>query len=188
MRITIPRPNRIMLLALTLTVAALTADAPTYAAAVTTTPDYWNATWIPANPANFTVADRPHDYPVDMVVIHDIEGTAQSAINAFQDPNRQASAHYVVSKTGAITQMVAEKDIAWHAGNWDYNTRAIGIEHEGFAYAQPTWYTAAMYQASAHLIASICSRWGVPMDRTHVIGHSEVPDPNNTGLYGAPGH
>ena len=29
--------------------------------------------------------------------------------------------------------MVAEQDIAWHAGNWDYNTRAIGIEHEGYA-------------------------------------------------------
>ena len=187
MRITIPRPNRIMLLALTLTVAALTADAPTYAAAVTTTPDYWNATWIPANPANFTVADRPHDYPVDMVVIHDIEGTAQSAINAFQDPNRQASAHYVVSKTGAITQMVAEKDIAWHAGNWDYNTRAIGIEHEGYAYI-PYTYTVNEYKWSARLLASICSRWGVPLDRNHVIGHYQVPDPYNPGLYGGSSH
>ena len=28
----------------------------------------------------------------------------------------------------------------------------------------------------------------VPMDRTHVIGHSEVPDPNNPGLYGGSDH
>src|SRR2546428_11304648 len=100
MRITFPRPNRIMLLALTLTVAAMTADAPTYAAAVTTTPDYWNATWNPANPANFTVADRPHDHPVDMVTTHDIGGNAQSAINAIQEPNPHAAAHYVVSENG----------------------------------------------------------------------------------------
>src|SRR2546428_11096449 len=99
MRITFPRPNRIMLLALTLTVAAMTADAPTYAAAVTTTRDYWNATWNPANPPNFTVAERPHDYPVDMVVVHDIEGTAPTALNAFQGPHRQAPAHYGLSKT-----------------------------------------------------------------------------------------
>src|SRR5207245_3900402 len=38
------------------------------------------------------------------------------------------------------------------------------------------------------LIASICSRWGVPLDRQHVIGHAEVPDPNNPGLYGGTEH
>ncbi len=91
------------------------------------TPDYGPAQWIAASPANYTVADRPHDYPIDMIVIHDIEGTVASAIADFQNPAWQASAHYVVSNSGQVTQMVAEKDIAWHAGNWDYNTRAIGI-------------------------------------------------------------
>jgi hypothetical protein len=45
-----------------------------------------------------------------------------------------------------------------------------------------------MYDASAALAASICSRWGVPLDRNHVIGHAEVPDPNNPGLYGGVDH
>jgi hypothetical protein len=83
--------------------------------------------------------------------------------------------------------MVQEKDIAWHAGNWDYNTRSIGIEHAGYAWT-PGTFTDAEYQASAHLAASICERWGVPMDRQHVIGHNEVPDPNNPGLYGGSSH
>jgi hypothetical protein len=150
--------------------------------------DYGPATWNPADPANYTVANRPHDYPVQLIVIHDIEGTYGSAIQYFQDPAAQASAHYVVSDNGDITQMVHEKDIAWHAGNWDYNTRAIGIEHEGYAYVQPTWYTAAMYQASAKLIASICSRWGVPMNRQNVIGHYQVPDPNDPTQFGGVDH
>lgn len=154
---------------------------------VTATPDYPGATWIPASTANYTVADRPHDYPVQLIVIHDIEGSYSSAISAFQNPARQASAHYVVSKTGQVAQMVQEKDIAWHAGNWDYNTRAIGIEHEGFAWT-PGTFTETEYQASAHIIASICSRWGVPMDRTHVIGHNQVPDPNNPNLFGGEDH
>ena len=158
------------------------------AAVVASVPDYPGATWNPANPANYSVADRPHDYPVQMIIIHDIEGSAGSAIQHFQDPSAAASAHYVVADNGNITQMVAEKDIAWHAGNWDYNTRAIGIEHEGFAYVQPTWYTTTMYNESAKLIASICSRWGVPMDRQHVIGHYQVPDPNNPGLFGGTDH
>jgi hypothetical protein len=149
--------------------------------------DYPPAAWVPADPNNYTVANRPRDYPVDMIVIHDIEGTYGSAIQMFQDPNREASAHYVISDAGQIAQMVLEKDIAWHAGNWDYNTRSIGIEHEGFAEG-PNWYTTTMYRASAQLAASICSRWGVPMDRTHVIGHYQVPDPNNPGLYGGADH
>jgi N-acetyl-anhydromuramyl-L-alanine amidase AmpD len=156
-------------------------------AAAPASADYPSAQWIPASSANFTTADRPRDYPVDMIVIHDIEGSASSAIQVFQDPSRQASAHYVVSYAGQVTQMVLERDIAWHAGNWDYNTRSIGIEHEGFAYT-PGLYTTAEYQASAHLIASICSRWGVPMDRSHVIGHYQVPDPFNPGLYGGADH
>jgi N-acetyl-anhydromuramyl-L-alanine amidase AmpD len=149
--------------------------------------DYPLATWIPAVTTNYSVADRPHDYPVDMIVIHDTERTYAQAIQIFQDPTRQVSANYVVSSTGQIAQLVLEKDIAWHAGNWDYNTRAIGIEHEGYAFT-PGSYTTAEYQASAHLAASICSRWGVPMDRTHIIGHYQVPDPDHPGLLGGYGH
>jgi hypothetical protein len=149
--------------------------------------DYSTATWIPAAPTNFSVANRPRDYPVDLIVIHDTEATYAEAINIFQDPARQVSANYIVSARGKIAQVVLEKDIAWHAGNWDYNTRAIGIEHEGYAYT-PGSYTKVEYQASAHLAASICSRWGVPMDRTHVIGHYQVPDPDHPDLFGGYAH
>jgi N-acetylmuramoyl-L-alanine amidase/Fibronectin type III domain len=150
--------------------------------------DYPPAQWIPASVANYTSADRPHDYSVDMIVIHDTESlNYNSTIQIFQNPDRQASAHYVISRAGQVTQMVLEKDVAWHAGNWDYNTRAIGIEHEGYA-DTPGTYTVTEYKASAQLAASICSRWGVPLDRRHVIGHSEVPDPFHPGLYGGDSH
>ena len=149
--------------------------------------DYPAATWIPAAATNFSVADRPNDYPVDMIVIHDIEGSASTAIKMFQNPARHGSANYIVSYAGGVWQMVLERDIAWHAGNWDYITRSIGIEHEGYAWT-PGLYTKAEYRASAHLAASICSRWGVPMDRAHVIGHSQVPDPFHPGLFGGDSH
>ena len=149
--------------------------------------DYPPARWIPADPANFSVANRPHDCPVDMIVIHDTEGPLAEAIRLFQDPNWHAAANYIVSARGEIVQMVPEKDIAWHAGNWDYNTRSIGIEHEGYAWT-PGWFTNAEYRASAQLAASICSRWGVPMDRDHVIGHYQVPDDNHPGLFGGESH
>src|SRR5712692_9527441 len=140
--------------------AAARVAAPTIA--IHATGDYPYAAWVPADPSNFTVSNRPRRYPVDMIIIHDIEGAAGDAIATFQTPGVAKSAHYVVSGDGAITQMVLEKDIAWHAGNWDYNTRAIGIEHEGFASGDPYGYTAIEYNVSAQLAASICSRWGVP--------------------------
>lgn len=175
--------TRVLSIALT-AVAFVSAGGTTALAA---TPDYPPAAWVPASSGNFTPASRSHDYPIDMIIIHDTEGSFATAVSIFQDPSTQVSAHYVVSKTGQIDQMVLEHDIAWHAGNWDYNTRAIGIEHEGYAWT-PGTFTTAEYQASAKLAASICSRWGVPMDRNHVIGHNEVPDPNNPGLYGGTDH
>ena len=152
-----------------------------------TAPDYALARWVPAAPANFSVANRPHDCPIDMIVIHDTEVPFAQAIRLFQDPTREAAANYIVSAHGQVVQMVPEKDVAWHAGNWDYNTRAIGIEHEGYAWT-PGSFTNAEYRASAELAASICSRWGVPMDRAHVIGHYQVPDDHHPGLFGGESH
>ena len=150
-------------------------------------PDFPAAMWIPAAPANFSLANRPHDYGVDMIIVHDTEVSMAEAIRIFQDPARQVSANYLVSAAGHVTQMVLEKDIAWHAGNWDYNTRAIGIELEGHANS-PGSYTEAEYRAGARLAASICSRWGVAMDRAHVIGHYQVPDADHPGLFGGYSH
>ncbi len=122
-----------------------------------------------------------------MIVIHDTEVSFGETVRIFQDPAMQRSANYIVSARGQIVQTVHERDIAWHAGNWDYNTRAIGIEHEGYAWT-PGSFTIAEYKASAHLAASICSRWGVPMDRNHVIGHYQVPDDHHPGLFGGESH
>ena len=106
----------------------------------------------------------------------------------FANCSAEASAHYVVqSSTGNVTQMVDEEDVAWHAGNWDYNERSIGIEHEGYV-DDCSYYTDALYEGSAQLTADIASRQGVSLDRSHIIGHDEVPDPYNPGEYGGAGH
>ena len=70
-------------------------------------------------------------------------------------------------------------------GTATYNERSIGIEHEGFV-DRPQDFTDAMYRSSARLTAGICARYGIPVDREHIIGHAEVPgtdhtDPGRTG-------
>lgn len=112
---------------------------------------------------------------IDMMVIHTVQGSYSGCYSWFANCSAQASAHYVVrSSDGQITQMVKEQDVAWHAGHWDTNTRSIGIEHEGYV-DDPSYYTDAMYQASAALTADVAARQGIPLDRSHIIGHDEVP-------------
>ncbi|MBL0386523.1 N-acetylmuramoyl-L-alanine amidase [Tumebacillus sp. ITR2] len=138
----------------------------------TLTPDYSGAIWNPASTSNYQVATRPTSNPINYVIIHDTEGSYSGSINWFKDPAAQVSAHYVVrSSDGQITQMVQEKDIAWHARS--FNTNGIGVEHEGYE-AQTGWYTDAMYTTSAALVKSICQRYGIPMDREHILSHSEL--------------
>ncbi|MEU6390870.1 peptidoglycan recognition family protein [Streptomyces sp. NPDC046939] len=142
--------------------------------------DYPLAESVPASTSNYTVSSRPSSYRIDHVVIHVTQETYADAVKIFQNPAKQVSTHYLVrSADGHIAQCVREKNIAWHAGNWDYNTRSIGIEHEGWV-DKPAYFTDAMYEASAALTASVCARYGVPMDRAHIIGHVEVPGTDHT--------
>ncbi|NGO68785.1 N-acetylmuramoyl-L-alanine amidase [Streptomyces boncukensis] len=143
--------------------------------------DYPGAEWIPADPSNFTASNRPATYPVDFVVIHVTQTTFQDAIDIFQNPDKNVSSHYVIrSSDGHIAQMVRETDIGWHAGNWNYNTRSIGIEHEGWIDEPDRWFTDEMYAASAALTANICDDYGIPKNRDHIIGHNEVPGADHT--------
>jgi N-acetyl-anhydromuramyl-L-alanine amidase AmpD len=142
--------------------------------------DYGPALWVAASSSNYTVANRETDYPINYVVIHTTQGSYAGAISWFQNPSAKVSAHYVVrSSDGQVTQMVREKDIAWHAGNWTYNTQSIGIEHEGWV-NDASWYTDAMYRASAAITRHVALKYGIPMDRSHIIGHNEVPGATHT--------
>ncbi|MFF8595583.1 N-acetylmuramoyl-L-alanine amidase [Streptomyces sp. NPDC015220] len=142
--------------------------------------DYPPAEWQPASGSNYTVSDRPSSYSLDRVVIHVTQESYADTLAIFQNSQKKVSAHYVVrSADGHVAQCVRESDIAWHAGNWDYNTHSIGIEHEGWV-DQPAYFTDAMYAQSAGLTAAVCDRYGIPKDRAHIIGHYEVPGTDHT--------
>jgi hypothetical protein len=157
---------------------ATTVEVPENASVAPASDDYPPALWVPAHANNYTVG-RPYG-PVNFIIIHDTEGSYNAAINWFQNPSSGVSAHYVIrSSDGQITQMVREANTAYQAGNWDYNVRALGIEHEGYA-SQPGWYTEPMYQASAALARNMADHWGIKKDRAHIIGHYQVPNQSHT--------
>jgi len=92
-----------------------------------------------------------------------------------------------VSKNGDLAQYVLDSDVAWHAGNAMYNARSIGIELEGYI-ADPKAFTQGMMTVLVDLCDKLCGAHGIPRDRTHVIGHDEVPDPRQAGVFGGVNH
>lgn len=141
---------------------------------------YPDVAWYPAHANNYTAGNRPYSDPVSLIVVHITQGSWSSALNWFQDPSAEASAHYTVrSADGYVGQSVSELNVAYHAGNWEYNLTSIGIEHEGYV-DDPSWFTDAMYQSSARLVAYLCNKYGIPVDRDHIIGHNEVPGATHT--------
>ncbi|MFB8028395.1 N-acetylmuramoyl-L-alanine amidase [Streptomyces sp. NPDC056465] len=143
--------------------------------------DYAQAQTFMASTANYTPSSSLSPARrVDLIVIHVAQQTFSQTVGIFRNPAKQVSAHYVVrSGDGFVAQCVRERDIAWHAGSWDHNTRSIGIEHEGWI-DQPAYFTPTMYERSARLTADICDRHGLPKDRAHIIGHHEVPGSDHT--------
>jgi N-acetyl-anhydromuramyl-L-alanine amidase AmpD len=124
---------------------------------------------------------------INAIVIHDTEGRFIGSVRFLQRARTQGSAHFVVSRRGQIVQLVPVPDVAWHSGNSWWNLHSIGIEHEGWAGRRA--YTEKEYRASAQLVAYLAHRWGIPLDREHVIGHNDVPNPYHRGWFGgADGH
>lgn len=75
---------------------------------------------------------RGRSRAIDRIVVHFTATLASARNNATyfaRNEGQGASAHYFVDDiTPEIYQSVVEGDTAWHAGDWQMNCRAIGIE------------------------------------------------------------
>jgi len=86
------------------------------------------------------------------------------------------SAHFVVDRSGVITQFVACEQRAWHAGIslWQgrshCNDFAIGIEMVGDE-RQP--FTTAQYRETARLCRQLMQRYPA-IGRDHIVGHQDI--------------
>ena len=112
----------------------------------------------------------------------------------------EVSIHYIISRDGTVYCYIPEDRVAWHAGKGEWggnpaftnkmNYHSIGIELAAIGsqsdmemYLTKAEYNAldesligftdAQYDALALLVADICSRYDIPLDREHVIGHEE---------------
>lgn len=143
-----------------------------------------DTTWIGCSVGNFR-KERPVGMKPEIIVVHSLDGSLADGDLRFNKQEKNLSAHYAVGSSGEIHQYVMENDTAFHAGyvvnpaarlvqerpGVNPNFYSIGIEHEGKP-GEPL--TPAQAAASAALIRDLAARWGIPLDRDHVIGHSEI--------------
>jgi hypothetical protein len=148
--------------------------------------------WVPApyeefgegDYGNHDLGDRPTAQSIKYIVIHDTEGTWDGVLKLVQDPTYVSWNYTLRSTDGHIAQHVKAKDVAWHAGNWYVNAKSIGLEHEGFLASPDAWYTEEMYRASARLVQYLSGKYGIPLDRQHILGHDNVPGPTTSTIPG----
>jgi len=110
---------------------------------------------------------------IDRIVLHTMVGTADGAAARFDDPTSKVSAHYGVKLDGSLIHWLEEYYTAYHSGNYPMNQRSIGIEHEDngdYNGIRPD----VLYTESAKLVADICKNYNIPIDRQHILKHSEV--------------
>ena len=113
---------------------------------------------------------------IEYIVLHTMVGTMQSTRNLFGNKpalGKETSAHYGVSVEGKYDAYLEEYYTAYHCGNYDINQRSIGIEHEDLGKPfEPR--PDALYLASSRLVRDICTHYGIPIDREHIIDHNKV--------------
>ncbi len=112
----------------------------------------------------------------DMVVLHyTAMQSSAAALARLCDPSAEVSAHYLISETGEVFQLVDEAARAWHAGAgaWgavtDVNSRSIGIE---LANTSKHPFPEPQMRALEQLLKGIRHRWALRPER--VIGHSDM--------------
>jgi N-acetyl-anhydromuramoyl-L-alanine amidase len=131
---------------------------------------------------------RPQDAQIELLVIHnislppgafgsgDVERLFTNRLDARAHPffaalaGLRVSSHFLVERTGRVTQFVSCLDRAWHAGASCFEGRAecndfsVGIELEGSDFGP---FEAAQYKSLAPLVRELCARFAPRAVRGH---------------------
>lgn len=134
---------------------------------------------------------RPKQANVDLIVIHcislppgqfdtgDVQRLFTNTLDCKKHPYFETlravkvSAHFFISRTGALWQFVSVSDRAWHAGESFYRGRpqcnddSVGIELEG---VEGETFEPAQYDSLGALCAALVDHWPI----AHVAGHEHV--------------
>ncbi|PCJ25947.1 MAG: N-acetylmuramoyl-L-alanine amidase [Rickettsiales bacterium] len=115
---------------------------------------------------------------IKYVIIHFTEMEFDGALSRLTDPAAEVSAHYLIKEGGEVFQLVADENIAWHAGKsfWNgeesLNKTSIGIELDNLGNRA---FDAEQIKACLELCGILQKKYDIPS--FNFLGHSDIaPD------------
>ena len=113
----------------------------------------------------------------DQVVIHHTGNPTDDDLSVVEiNASHQARGwscigyHYVIRKDGTVEVGRPHWTVGAHA--YGHNSHTIGVHVCGnFEIGYPT---AAQIESTAMLLANVCTDYGLPIDRDHIVGHREL--------------
>jgi N-acetyl-anhydromuramyl-L-alanine amidase AmpD len=133
---------------------------------------------------------------VRMVVMHSTAARGPGDFNYLRQggsAQRPVSIHYYIDKAGNVSQMVADKDIAWQAGvsSWKVDGRvvngcnpvSVGIELENLNTGRDP-YPQAQYNAALEVVRMLVAKYNIP--RRQLVRHLDIAPKRKTDPAGFP--
>jgi N-acetylmuramoyl-L-alanine amidase len=119
---------------------------------------------------------------IKMIVLHATVGSGASALAWLTNPASRVSSHYLIYKTGSIYQLVADSEVAWHAGKstWhgmdsdDIARGSLGIELENANTGRDP-YPPAQLASARWLCQTKIARYTI--ERGDVVRHLDIAMP-----------
>ena len=144
-------------------------------------PDYPAATWRGSPNSD----PRPAGVAPALIALYACGSDFNQVLQRLRDPGSQSSLHYLISRSGAIYQLVPEANRAWHAGNASWKGRpnvddysiAVGLINRNDGTEA---YPAAQLKQAAALVRYLLDKYHLALSdvvTTGMIKGSSKSDP-----------
>ena len=126
---------------------------------------------------------------IDTIIIHssyDAIGSEPFSVSGLLNEYKQygVAAHYLIDRNGTIYQLVADKNIAYHAGTsktpdgrTGVNAFSLGVEMMN---TEDGKFTSEQYSALNYLISTLKKNYSIK----YVLGHSDIAPGRKTDPWG----
>lgn len=132
-------------------------------------------------PGEFIAPEQPtKDSPIDRLFMYQADNGLH---RLFSEGVPKVSTHFFIRRNGEITQYVATKHRAWHAGVSQFNSKnncndfSLGIELEGY-WENDTPYEAIQYQQLAELTRALLTAYPAITFPHNIVAHSAIALPH----------
>ncbi len=117
---------------------------------------------------------------IKFVIIHYTGMQSEIAsLNRLKNRKSKVSCHYLINRKGEITQLVKDKNVAWHAGkskwkkfvNLNYNSLGVELQNKGSKYGYEN-FSKKQINSLINLCKILKKKYSI--SKENFLGHSDI--------------